>query len=359
MAVCFVAISLFVGSAPAQATPHIFEDGTEVGTEKQPTNDTEQVCVPLSSGKIDLPHNPSYYDIVLDDPDMVITGYCAKAGSANQGEGPEYFPVPFLETYRITHSSGKELSHVSWSVAPKPIVEPVAIPITDQPEEPTGFDYCGTLFDVPYVPAYDESVPFTAVTTVNGNVTTVELIPDAWRYFAEGIKTRWVFTYTDVVCPVFIVVQPVEPTVCVPLPADTDQYYYALTGDKVFAVAKPGHIFQRDLIVEWPNLFGTPGCETDVPPVNDEETVVIPPVDEVAPPAKEESPVVPAGVVVPVETEVDAKIATPVAAMNAESNLARTGTNEIVLWAAGVIAVLLFAIGIPAARINRARAIKK
>jgi hypothetical protein len=72
----------------------------------------EQVCPAGDSGKIDVNSGPS---VTVTAPDgKLISGYCVKAGSANQGDGPEFVPVsPPQKTVTITHSSGKDVSHYS------------------------------------------------------------------------------------------------------------------------------------------------------------------------------------------------------------------------------------------------------
>lgn len=368
-AFCF-AMSLLGIAAPAQATPHFFEDGTEVGTTTLPTNETEQVCDPLSSGKIDLPANTPYYDIVPDDPDTVIVEYCAKAGSAIQGEGPETFTVPSLETFRIVHSSGKDLSHVSWRVAPKPSVEPVATPITDQPEAPNGFDYCGTQFDVPYVPAYDASQPFTVVKTVDGNVTTIELVPHAMRYFADGITFKWTFVYTNTPCPVAITEMPDAPTLkCGVFDfSDTDQYFYGMDGKHAYAIAREGHFFVQDLLtgdldyIVWPLEGIKDTCDTVVTPVPETPLVVPdPPMHQAEPtfeaptPAQEEQALItPAGVIASVEVSEEAETLDRVTEAQAITRLPNTGI-EINPALAVLAAALVILAGIAAVSLSRVR----
>jgi hypothetical protein len=71
-----------------------------------------QVCPPGDSGKIDVNSGAS---VTVTAPDgKLISGYCVKAGSANQGLGPEFVTVdPPQKTVTITHSSGKDVSHYS------------------------------------------------------------------------------------------------------------------------------------------------------------------------------------------------------------------------------------------------------
>jgi hypothetical protein len=77
--------------------------------------DNEQVCGPLDSGKIDTKGDPD--SVTVSAPaGQLIDGYCVKAGSANQGEGPTYVEVvPPQQTVTISHPSGKDVSHYSVS----------------------------------------------------------------------------------------------------------------------------------------------------------------------------------------------------------------------------------------------------
>jgi hypothetical protein len=71
-----------------------------------------QVCPAGDSGKIDVSGGSS---LTVTAPDgKLISGYCVKAGSANQELGPEFVAVePPQKTVTITHSSGKDISHYS------------------------------------------------------------------------------------------------------------------------------------------------------------------------------------------------------------------------------------------------------
>ncbi len=106
-----LAFSLVVAAAPtALATPS--------------TN--EGVCTGLNSGKIDTSGSP--LSVTVTAPaGMRITGYCVKAGSIKQGNGPEYVTLSSPEA-EITfgHSSGKAVSHYSYSWEPIPTPTPLA-----------------------------------------------------------------------------------------------------------------------------------------------------------------------------------------------------------------------------------------
>ncbi len=94
---------------------------------------------------------------------QLITGYCVKAGSANQGDGPEYVTVdPPASSVTITHSSEKDVSHyvVSYTTAPETTT-------TSVPESTT----TTTTTSVP------ESTTTTTTTSVPETTTTTTTVP--------------------------------------------------------------------------------------------------------------------------------------------------------------------------------------
>ena len=82
--------------------------------------DPTQVCAPLDSGKIDLGGEHTTWTITAP-AGQLITGYCVKAGSTQQGDGPVYTtlttPVASVE---ISHPSGKAISNYSFSLGEVP-----------------------------------------------------------------------------------------------------------------------------------------------------------------------------------------------------------------------------------------------
>lgn len=75
-----------------------------------------QVCPAGTSGKIDVSGNDTTLTITAPDG-FVVTGYCVKAGSAKQGNGPESYVVdPPATSVVISHSSGKGISHYSYTL---------------------------------------------------------------------------------------------------------------------------------------------------------------------------------------------------------------------------------------------------
>jgi hypothetical protein len=96
----------------------------------------EGVCDPLDSGKIDLGGSNVTFEITAD-PGYLITSYCVKAGSIEQGNGPEIYPVdPPQASVIIKHTTGKEISHYSFTQeliptpTPTPTPEPTPTPTT-------------------------------------------------------------------------------------------------------------------------------------------------------------------------------------------------------------------------------------
>ena len=75
-----------------------------------------QVCPAGTSGKIDV--SGDHTTLTLTAPDgFVITGYCVKAGSAKQGNGPELYVLDApAASVVISHSSGKDISHYSYTL---------------------------------------------------------------------------------------------------------------------------------------------------------------------------------------------------------------------------------------------------
>ncbi|MBO0611176.1 hypothetical protein [Myceligenerans salitolerans] len=129
-------LAVGLGAAPAVAAPLTYENGFTVTA----SNDSGATCP--KDGKIDVgdDYEGDPKEITITAPEgQVITGYCVKAGSAKQGEGPEY--VEFGEDdYRtevtIKHSSGKDISHytVFYADAPSPSPSPSDEP-SDEPSD--------------------------------------------------------------------------------------------------------------------------------------------------------------------------------------------------------------------------------
>ncbi len=81
-------------------------------------NDNPGVC----SGTHLYPADDDTKSIEVTAPDgQLISGYCVKAGSIKQGDGPEYVVVdPPVKTVTISHSSGKDISHYTVTFVDEP-----------------------------------------------------------------------------------------------------------------------------------------------------------------------------------------------------------------------------------------------
>lgn len=201
----------FAGAAPAMAM------GDDTGA-------LNQVCLPLGDGKVDTKGDPM--TVLLTAPEgMVITGYCVKAGSDGQGDGPEYPDLRpdqlNLNSFEISHSSGKAISHYSFSYAPAPTTptDPVIPPktvITEQPLSPTFVDECGyenDRYDVPLLdPANPKPYYYVTTVSIDGLEVKIQVIPSLQHEFAPGIVTSWPYGYTNVACEEVVVTPPAEVT---------------------------------------------------------------------------------------------------------------------------------------------------
>jgi hypothetical protein len=140
-------------------------------------NDNEQVC---AGDKVDVGGEQT--SIVVNAPEgYLISEYCVKAGSAEQGDGPEYVTVdPPASSVTISHSSGKAISHYSLTLVQIPTVTPTDVPPTVTPTHTpptvTPTDVPPTATTVPGEPT-PTHVPPTA-TTVPGEPTKVPHTPE-------------------------------------------------------------------------------------------------------------------------------------------------------------------------------------
>jgi hypothetical protein len=374
----------FAGAAPAMAM------GDDTGA-------LNQVCLPLDSGKIDTTGDPM--TVVLTAPEgMVITGYCVKAGSDNQGDGPEY---PALRpdqlnqnSIEISHSSGKAVSHYSFTYAPAPTtpidpVPPVKTVITEQPLAPTFVDECGYNNDRYDVPAYDPTKPYHYVTTTSadGLQVHVQVLPSLRHEFDPLVITAWDFEFVNNECGMLTIIdeQPPAPFVgdecgtandTFALPADTERYFYAMTGHWVEVVAKEGFTFEQDpaseleIVTAWPIAYTDVPCVV-TPPIEEEPPVDVEipeeetpaPAEEVVTRVVEDEPEV---TIVPAEIEsssndIAASLdgldeAAPAAEATETKTLANTGAGDLLTIAAGAFALLFFG---AATKLRARRAVKK
>lgn len=255
-----------------------------------------------------------------------------------------------------------------------------------QPPAPVRMDYCGTEFDEDVIPQ-DHGLPITYVYV---DSDTIRAVPVAGQ-FAQPTKgmapitTEWALEPFDTAeCPTFIVDAPVAPTFCngeVDLPDDTNQLFYAMDGNGIYAVAKQGFLFVQDLLLDITQPYITwyitdlvEVCALPSPPVviADPPVLVAPPTDlapvpvAVIPVAEAEVVSTEQAVVVPITPvsveAVVAPVAEPVHAERVESatsvaavpELPRTGFNP----AGFVVGGLLIAFGLIIFLMARRRTIK-
>jgi hypothetical protein len=179
--------------------------------------------------------------------------------------------------------------------------------------------------------------------------------------------------------PVFIVDQPDAPSIIdecgiandtFALPADTEQYFYAMTGHWVYAVEKAGFIFQQDLITSWPIVYTDVPCEV-TPPIEEEPPVDVEipeeetpaPAEEVVTRVVEDEPEV---TIVPAEIEsssndIAASLdgldeAAPAAEATETKTLANTGAGDLLMIAWAAVALALLGV---ATKLRTPRAVKK
>jgi hypothetical protein len=128
------AIALLLGGASLfLAGPAFAEDGSGDTTA---VSANEQVCTELDSGKIDV--KGEVYEVELVAPEgNLITGYCVKAGSINNENGPVYVELdePVASLTIMYKDGAKAISHYSYSYAP--IVKPTPTPTPEPTPEPT------------------------------------------------------------------------------------------------------------------------------------------------------------------------------------------------------------------------------
>ncbi|MEO3782294.1 hypothetical protein ABGB12_03115 [Actinocorallia sp. B10E7] len=98
-------LAFFVAGFAAPANAEI------IGPQPLPGNTCPQSYSPYGGIKVDTEGDPLTVTVTAPEG-FLISGYCVKAGSAGQGDGPEFYQVvPPQKTVVISHSSGKAVSH--------------------------------------------------------------------------------------------------------------------------------------------------------------------------------------------------------------------------------------------------------
>ncbi len=130
LSICALCALVLIGwSTPSEATPPEPNPG---------------VCPEGGAWSAHLSANDQTF-FTFEAPDgFLISEYCVKAGSLNQGYGPEIFTVdPPAASIAFGHSSGKEISHFSVILVddgeeePPPETVPTTTPTTEAPTPTT------------------------------------------------------------------------------------------------------------------------------------------------------------------------------------------------------------------------------
>lgn len=204
------------------------------------------VCTDLDSGKIDVVGD--YPTMTVEAPDgFLIDGYCVKAGSVNQGLGPEYFTLTTaVAELTFGHSSGKDISHYSLSFTPASVVPPTpeVVPIAPSIDH---LDPCGPDNLVVNVPESTEKVHYTT-TPLDGGVKVTATATEGYVLTLDGETTAesfsWEFFESNEPCPV--------PTTDLPTPPNPPELAETGTDDVwVFALAALGLVLMGFLA--WTN----------------------------------------------------------------------------------------------------------
>jgi hypothetical protein len=96
-----------------------------VAASATPTGSSDPAVCPVE-GKVEVSGEQTSVTVTAP-AGMVITGYCVKAGSVKQGDGPVYVLLDEpATTVTITHVSGKAISH--YTVYYEPTYEPTPTP---------------------------------------------------------------------------------------------------------------------------------------------------------------------------------------------------------------------------------------
>jgi LPXTG-motif cell wall-anchored protein len=125
-----------IAGAPVSMTTGEYESTASI------MGSSESTCP--KDGKVDV-DGEHVSLVVTAEPGYLITGYCVKAGSDKQGNGPENYVVnPPAAEVTITHSSGKAISHYTLitietepSPSPTPTPSP-SVPSGSPSPEPSG-----------------------------------------------------------------------------------------------------------------------------------------------------------------------------------------------------------------------------
>jgi hypothetical protein len=207
----------------------------------------------------------------------LIAEVCVKAGSENQGDGPEYTKYePPVASVTISHPSKKDISHYS--------VRYVDVP--DEPEvvkvevKPTSIDPCGTANDSYSRPSDTTAITWSVTGSVESGTVTLTATTQPGFVFEAGAQKEWTFTFTSVACEddpevVVIEIEPTSTNLCGTVddgftaPTDTTRIDWTVEGTVasgtvvVSAAAATGYTFAPDAKTSWTFEFTDEPCEVD------------------------------------------------------------------------------------------------
>ncbi|MFD6140885.1 LPXTG cell wall anchor domain-containing protein [Promicromonospora sp. NPDC060271] len=142
-------------------------------------------------GKVDVEGEHVTLEVTAE-PGYLITGYCVKAGSDKQGDGPVDVVVdPPSATVTISHPSGKAISHytlvtVKAEPTPEPSPsEPSVVPSGEPSEGPSG---------TPSEPAVEPTAGTPEPTAPAGEATATPAAEEPGELAATGASTAIGFT---------------------------------------------------------------------------------------------------------------------------------------------------------------------
>lgn len=146
--------------------------------------DGQEVCAPLDSGKIDVDGELDTITVSSPSDDLVITGYCVKAGSdVSVPEGAVVYVLieqsKWSPTITFSHPSGKNISHYS---------------LAWQPFTPETTTTTTTLPPPPPPPPVETTTTAPATTTTVAQTTTT--VPQTTTTVAQTTTTAPATTTT-------------------------------------------------------------------------------------------------------------------------------------------------------------------
>lgn len=270
LAVVLAAFFLAFGISPANATPN-----------------NGQVCAPLDSGKIDVPEGTGPRLTITAPKGFLIAEFCVKAGSANQGEGPQYVgmlaPTP---EWTIEHTSGKDISHYSVRYVPVPVVtpEPEEPPFVVPPQRVVQTYECIGAFVI-----HNESDQFQTW-VINGQVFEVAAGASLWTdrvvpYIAPDADGNYVITVNGFPFKTVSTEHCIDtPPVIVEPPVETPEPTQPPTETEPPVVPEPTSTCPDDEILVEDGSCVPPGFFEPTPePTPTDEVELIPPVSSEAP----------------------------------------------------------------------------